>query len=82
VSEFRKKAREQAEVVTLWSWVGWGDILKEVDRDIAARKKLERIAAGSDDDEAMTPDEAARVLKLIKFLGDEREALLSSLPDD
>ncbi len=57
-----------------------GDILKDLDRNIAARKKLERIASGSQ--EALTRDEATRVVYLIKFLGDERESLLSSLPDD
>jgi molybdenum cofactor biosynthesis enzyme MoaA len=57
-----------------------GDILEEIDRNIAAGKKLEQIALGVG--EPLTRDEASRLLRRIKYLEGERDALLSSLPDD
>jgi len=54
--------------------------MKDIDANIAAHKKLERIARGAK--VSLTADEARRLLSHHKWLSEERESLLRSLPDD
>jgi len=56
------------------------DIMADIDANIAAGKKLERIAEGAD--ERLTADEARRLVQHRRWLSSERESLLNSLPDD
>ena len=56
------------------------DIMKEIDANIAAKRKLERIASGAA--VSLTEDEARRILQTLDRDARQIEALLDSLPDD
>ncbi len=56
------------------------DILRDIKKDIAANRKLRRIAEGSG--EQLTQEEAMRIVKKEEWLSKERESLLRDCPED
>jgi hypothetical protein len=55
-------------------------MLKDIRKDTAAMKKLDRIAA--DKGGSLTADEARRILRHLQWLTKEREVLFDSVCDD
>jgi hypothetical protein len=56
------------------------DPLKEIDLNMAARRKLERIASGAA--VTLTEDEARRILQTLERDSKQIQSLIDSLPDD
>ena len=56
------------------------DPLKEIDLNMAARRKLEQIASGAA--VTLTEDEARRILQTLERDSKQIQSLIDSLPDD
>ena len=56
------------------------DVIRLFEARMAARRKLERIADGSN--EHLSPNEATLIVESLKLDSDRIESLLRSLPDD
>jgi hypothetical protein len=56
------------------------DPLKEIDLNMAARRKLEQIASGAA--VTLTEDEARRILERLDRDSKQIQSLIDSLPDD